>query len=507
MTPSPGIPAHVLGQAQNSYHDVESTDHPLELMQSIAVEALADAAIAPGDVDVIGVVDPFSWTYTDLAGQVASGIGCRDDIDQAWLPGGGTTPLDLLHTVAAAMADGDIDVALLVGGEAMRTRRKATRAGRDLPWPPRDRSVDPMRGQPPFTSEWEARHGLRLPIQVFPAIENAIRAAHSRGHDEQIELAAKLLARNAGVAADNPHAWFSHAPTPAEIATVTSDNRMIAYPYTKRMNSIMDVDQAAALVVVSERFLERISRRDRSIRDRAVAVVGGAGAEEVWNPSERPRLADCDAMDLAFHRALEAAGCTADDITAFDFYSCFPSPIQLALDTLGLDTEDERPFTLTGGLAYAGGPGNNYVMHSLATAVDHLRRHPDARVMVTGVGMANTKHAATVLAGTAAVPSSATGTCLYRVANDQVPIPLAEQAEGPATVVTYTIEYDRDANPVNVVYVLDLDAAGDASRRRAVANAPDPVEAAALLGTTEPIGRGGHLTWDPDTERQLFLIA
>lgn len=488
--------AFIVGQAQRSHHQQASVDHPLVLMQEIASAALADANIDAAQLDAIACVDPFSWTYTDLAQQVAAGIGAAEDLNVFWRPAGGTTPQDLLHDITQSMADGEIDIALIVGAESMRTRRKATRAGEQLPWPPRDKSIQPTRGQRPFSSEWEARHGLRLPIQSFPIHENAIRHAHGRTAQAQIALAASLLHENALIAADNEHAWFQDAPSADLIATVTEDNRMISYPYTKRMNAIMDVDQAAAVVLVAERIVDQLADRANT-----AAVLGGAGAEEVWNPIERRSLAESRAMDAAFAAALDHASLVTADIQAFDFYSCFPAPIQMAVDALGMDIEDQRPFSLTGGLAYAGGPGNNYVMHSIATALRRLRRRPADRILVTGVGMANTKHAATLLSNGAHIPDQATGVTEYRVATGDTPLAVTQQAEGVATIASYTIEYGRNGRPTNVIYLLDLK---DTSR--AIANAEDPATAAETLLAEDPIGKAGVVSWDPQAARQFFSL-
>lgn len=488
------VPAYLLGQAQRSFRDQDAADHPLVLMQDIAREALADAGIPAQQVDAIACVDPFSWTYAGLAGKVAEGIGCPGDIREFWLPAGGTTPQDLLHEIAAAMAAAELNVAVLVGAEAMRTRRKAARAGSELPWPPRDTDVKPTRGQQPFASERESKHGLRLPIQSFPILENAIRHAHGRSAEAQIRLAAELLHKNALVAASNPHAWFQDAPSVDAIARVTSENRMIAYPYTKRMNAIMDVDQAAALVIVSDRYLEKSGQRHR-----AAAVLGGAGAEEVWFTMERASLSECAAMKVALQASLAYAGLKASEIDAFDFYSCFPAPIQLALDALQISSDDPRQFSITGGLAYAGGPGNNYVTHALATALAKLRLHPEQRLMVTGVGMANAKHAATLLSHATQIPDGATGETRYRLETGEQPVPVATEAQGKCTVVSYTIEYDRAGQPMNVIYILDT-----ATGERAIANSRNPATDAATILSSDPIGQPGTLSWDDVAQRQYF---
>jgi acetyl-CoA C-acetyltransferase len=490
------ISAFILGQAQRSFHDEKAVDHPLELMKGSAVKALQDAGIEPEAVEGIGCVDPFSWTYSDLAAQVTNGIGCGNNVREFWLPAGGTTPQDLLHEITIAMSKGELDVALIVGAEAMRTRRKASRAGETLAWPTRDKSLSPTRGQKPFTSDWEAKHGLRLPIQSFPMNENALRHDNGRSAEAQIQLAAELLHKNAQVAATNPHAWFQDAPSAEAIGTVSADNRMIAYPYTKRMNAIMDVDQAAALVVVSDRYLEKTGQHDR-----AVAVLGGAGAEEIWNPIERPNFAKSLPMKEVFSWALESAGLSIDDIHAFDLYSCFPAPVQMALAALGVEVDDPRDFSITGGLAYAGGPGNNYVMHSLATAVSRIRENPNQPLLITGVGMANTKHSGTVLSSASNIPTNATGKTVYRLETGEVATPVREQASGSATIVTYTIEYDRDRAPHNVIYLLD-----NPDGSRSIANARDPQLAADALLGEDPIGRRGSLEWDAEDELQYFSL-
>ena len=53
-----------------------------------------------------------------------------------------------------------------------------------------------------------------------------------------------------------------------------------------------------------------------------------------------------------------------DDIATFDLYSCFPFPVFVICDALGLDGDDPRGLTLTGGLPYFGGPGNSYSLHA-----------------------------------------------------------------------------------------------------------------------------------------------
>ena len=81
------VHAYIVGQAQASYHEQAAVDHPFELICNIAKDALQDAALSPDQIDAIGCVDPFSWTYADLGQKVADKIGAgsiRDFLASRW---------------------------------------------------------------------------------------------------------------------------------------------------------------------------------------------------------------------------------------------------------------------------------------------------------------------------------------------------------------------------------------------------------------------------------------
>jgi acetyl-CoA C-acetyltransferase len=234
-----------------------------------------------------------------------------------------------------------------------------------------------------------------------------------------------------------------------------------------------------------------------------VDLVVRAGAQDEWNPLERRTYTESPAMNLAVSTALDRANLTADDIDACDLYSCFPSAIQLGLTALGTDHTDRRQLSLTGGLAFAGGPGNAYVLHSLTAALRRVRNHPRDRILVTGIGMANTKQAATVLTGgERCMPGDVTGSTSYREPSPGRPRPVADTPCGLARLVSYTIEYDRRGQQTNVIFILDLE-----DGRRTIANAAEPAVAAAQLTEREPIGRTGSVHHDTGLGRNLFAFT
>jgi acetyl-CoA C-acetyltransferase len=494
-------PAWIAGAAQRSFRSSDpgwTPRDPAALMAEVAADAIADAGLGRDEIDLVGCVEPISWSYDDLAGRLAAALSLHKETRSLWKIAGGTSPQDLLHDIAARIAAGECDAALIAGAEAGQARARARREKMRLDWPARPEGYNPFRGQKPVATPLEQRHGLTAPIHVFPLFENGLRAHHGRSFEQQIALASRLLAKNNRVAVGNPHAWFREPLSAEQIATPSADNRMVCYPYTKRMNAFPEVDQAAALIVVSARKAEAL----RLAGPRRIALLGGAGAEDAWNGVEKINHAASPALNAVLRFALDAAALDAGAIDLFDFYSCFPCAIELAIEALGLTPDDQRPFTATGGLSFAGGPGNEYVMHSLASAVDALRGQRARSALITGLGMAASKFTASVIANDPRLIAGATCATRDRVDCDRQGPPVVDAVDGPAVIDTYTIEYDRENRPARAILVLRLP---DGSRT--MANGPANGDFCAALLAREPIGRAGLVKHDAGTQTNRFVFA
>jgi acetyl-CoA C-acetyltransferase len=209
-------------------------------------------------------------------------------------------------------------------------------------------------------------------------------------------------------------------------------------------------------------------------------VLAGAHASDEWFMTERAELAASPAINAVGRAALEHAGRTIDEIALIDLYSCFPSAVQIAAAEFGIDPE-QRQVTLTGGLTFAGGPGNNYSSHGIATAVTKLREQPEATALCTALGWYATKHACWIYSGRP-------GKTPYREidANESVrrpePRPATAAYEGPATLEAYTVPFDRDGAPEAAI-LSALTPAGD----RALKRSTSPELIAALLAD-DPLG-------------------
>jgi acetyl-CoA C-acetyltransferase len=290
----------------------------------------------------------------------------------------------------------------------------------------------------------EAAKGILQPVQIYPIFETALRAARGESIEAHIVRVSELWAAFSRVAAGNPYAWIRTAKTAEEIRTPSPSNRMIGLPYPKQMNSNNDVDMAAALLVCSVERAEALGIP----RDRWVFLHAGTDAHDTYATSERWELHRVPAVRVAGKRALDLAGTGIDDIAFIDLYSCFPSMVQMSATELGIPLETERSLTQTGGLPFAGGPWNNYVMHAIATVVARCREHPGELGFIHANGGFATKHAFGVYSSEPPASGFRWEDCQSEV--DRMPtrgVADGAEAAGPARIEGYTVMHDRDGQP------------------------------------------------------------
>jgi acetyl-CoA C-acetyltransferase len=218
------------------------------------------------------------------------------------------------------------------------------------------------------------------------------------------------------------------------------------------MNSNNDVDMAAAVIVCSVEAARRLGVPD----ERWVFPLAGADCHEIPFVSHRPGFVDTPAVRVGGRAALGLAGVDIDDVEIIDLYSCFPSAVQAGAAALGLTLD--RQLTRTGGLSFAGGPWNSYVMHAIATVVGDLRERPGAHGLVWGNGGYLTKHSFGVYS--TAPPRHGFAHAEPQDEIDRLPrreLAAPMDAAGPAVVEAYTVMHDRDGAPETAIAACLLD--------------------------------------------------
>jgi acetyl-CoA C-acetyltransferase len=196
---------------------------------------------------------------------------------------------------------------------------------------------------------------------------------------------------------------------------------------------------------------------------------------------DRADLGASPASVMAVRKALRVAGIGVDDIATFDLYSCFPFPVFVICEALGIDGDDPRGLTLTGGLPYFGGPGNSYSLHGIAETVSEMREAPGQFGFVGANGGIMSKYSVGIYS-TEPVEWRTDRTEVLKEEIAALPkVPVTRTPEGPATIETYSVRYDWPIRTGIIVGRLDADD----SRFMATTEDEDLV---ALMSDGDPLG-------------------
>lgn len=443
-----------VAQVEQREDDPAAAREPLALMLD-AVNAAADDC---GNPQILKAVDSVRvvrgmWGYGNPARALAEQIGVPG-AETGLTSLGGNYVQSLTNHAFLDIQAGRREVVVVAGAECGRTQARASKAGLELDWNPLAAApgTSPVTrddGDPPdlylgsdkvTRHEAELKRGIERPIQFYPMFEIALRHASGESVAAHRKRVSELWAGFNRVAVDNPHAWIRKPMTAAQISEASPTNRAISYPYTKLMNSNNSVDQGAALILTSVGHARRMGIAE----EQWVYPLAGTEAWDHITVSERDNLHSSPAIRIAAAMLFEMTDFSTADLDLVDLYSCFPVAVQVAANEIGLD--QQRPLTVTGGLTFAGGPLNNYVMHSVARTVELLREKPGSRALVSANGGLLTKHAL----------------CLYASEPPQKPFARADlQAQvdagfrravlidhdGEATLESYVVMYGPSGEP------------------------------------------------------------
>ncbi|MEP5764376.1 MAG: acetyl-CoA acetyltransferase [Halieaceae bacterium] len=501
------IPVLIGGGQLTDKRDPEDAATPIELMVEAAQKAAADAG--PGDkllqaIDTLVAVglavdDPVSDSgAAGMFRNVPLSVSNRLGIDPArrwYTVTGGNTPQLLVNKFAERIAQGECSAVLLTGAEALHTMIGRFKRGLPMDAWQEDPGGEPeMLGvsRPPATPH-ERAYGIQEPATVYPLFENALRGKYGLTLAQHQEKLGELFHGFNRVAAENPLSWFPTPRSAEEIATVSAENRYVGFPYTKYLNSVIQVNQGAAVIMTS-----RARARELGVaEDRLVYLHGCGDANDIWNISERADFSSSPAIRTIGSKALAMAGKTIADMDYFDLYSCFPSAVQIACDELGIAYDDPRGLTVTGGLPYFGGAGNDYVMHSIATMMDKLRARPGSYGLLNSNGWYVTKHAIGIYS-TAPItePWQREDPQDYQEAIlDQAQPGFTETPEGPATIETYTVLHGRKG----VERALVIGRLEDGTRF--IADTPDDANTLQAMMDQDVLGLAGQVSSESGRNR------
>ncbi|GIE98593.1 acetyl-CoA acetyltransferase [Paractinoplanes rishiriensis] len=467
----------------------------VELAAAAAREALADTGGDPGAVAAaVGTVAGVRQFEISVPGaevplgrsdnfprSVAGRIGARPGRAVLEVTGG-QAPQHLVNEFAAAIAAGECGAVLLCGAEAISTAERFTNADDrpDFTEHVGGQLEDRGFGLDGMFSMSLLAHGATEMTSQYALLENARRARLGLSREAYADAMGRLFAPFTRVAAANPYAAAPIERDAVELATPSAANRPIADPYTRYLVSRDKVNQGAAVLLMPVAEARRLALPE----DRWIFLAGHADLRE-RDLMDRADLSTSPAAVLAARHALEVAGITAADLATIDLYSCFPIPVWTVAGALGLAHDDPRGLTVTGGLPFFGGAGNNYSMHAIAETAQRLRRTPGSWGFVGANGGAMSKYSAGVYRSGPHEWAADESASLQAALDAREAPGEVEEASGWATIETFTVKHGRDGRRSGIV-IGRLEADG----RRFLARGPGD-----FLSEGSPFGRRVQVRW------------
>ncbi|MFK7896489.1 MAG: hypothetical protein AB8G23_11670 [Myxococcota bacterium] len=425
----------------------EEITSAVELAASAARLAFADAPGLESRIQRLSVVGvSFSPVSKTPASEAAAALGLSGITCETTTPGG-NTPQWLMNRACQEIVQGELETTLILGAEATRSMKLADPGSDFLTAAQDGMKGDETAGDPVVGASLhgmvvkpEFQAGLARPADVYPMFESALAAESGAPPEVWRKRLGEMLSRASQVAAKNPLAWFPEALSADAIATPTPDNRITAEPYTKRMNSFANVDMGSALLVTTLAVAKELG-----LADQCVFPWAGASNADV-TPASRPELAGSPAIRAAAGATFAAAGLGIDEMDFIDLYSCFPVAVEIGASEIGLSIDDPRGLTLTGGMSFFGGPGNNYTSHGIAHAARRLREG-GRFAYASGNGGLLSKHSVGIYGN--APPEDGfvcPDTSAAQEAINAAGIELVTEVESEATVSAGTVVYGRDGS-------------------------------------------------------------
>jgi acetyl-CoA C-acetyltransferase len=435
--------------------DLKSAHSIVDLAALAAERACEDAlstAVLAKNIDAIAVARTFSdsilaygkpfGVVKNLPRAIGKRIHCNPRYALYEHPSG-TTPQTMVTEFSNRIASGEFEVVLIVGGEDIANTKAAIKAKIA-----EDRADD-VGGQledrgvviPGIISSQEIHNDLTPAITYYSMLDNARRKNLNLSRDDYKIKIGEMFQPFSGIAAAHDCAMFPREFTVEEIAVTDEDNPSLTDLYTKAMVAKDRVNQAAAVILTSEKKARELGiDESKWIYPHSSCTLKERILLERENPGRSP------AAKLAYQTALKRSGMDQSDIRYFDIYSCFPIAVFAVCDALGIEPDDPRGLTVTGGLPFFGGPGSSYSLFGIVNVARKLRENRTAYGLVGANGGYLSKLSVGVYSAKRPAGWGRYDDSALQIELDSLPAPRIEDyPEGEAEIITYVVAMKNDS--------------------------------------------------------------
>ncbi len=426
--------------------DYKSLDEALILMDIATKKAIKDT----NNEDIKNYIEEIHipkgyWRYRDPGKWIATKNNFKDVKTSVYKIG--VLQQSLINSCCNKILNKEIGASLIVGGEARYKLLLSQIKNKYF------KEIE-LNENPNFyikakdeihLDEEKAELGM-MAVGYYAILESAFRSNKNISISNQLDYVAGMYEYFSKVASRNKDAWTDSAFDANEVKNITQKNSLQAFPYNKYHCTSWNVNQSAAILICSEKIANEL----KIPQEKRVYPLASSENNHMIGTLQRPKLFEQYGMQLAAEYILEICQKLKIKPNFYDLYSCFPVAVQMFAESLNLN--DYKKFTITGGMSFAGGPLNSYVLHSLTKLISKIRKTKDSSGIVTGVSGMMTKQSYAIFSSNPLMIFNHKDFTEV-AAKKEKPIEISTLKEGTGIVIGYTILNKTEGKYKAVIFI------------------------------------------------------
>ena len=427
----------------------DNLDEALIMMDTAVKEAVEDTGndSIKNYIDEIRIPKGF-WKYRDPGKWIAKNNHFKK-IPKTFVTKIGILQQSLINDACNQIEQGEIDASIILGGEARYKKLRSVIENKIFEETELTDNPDfYVKATEDLYGDEEIQELGAMAVGYYGVIETAFRNfAEESIHDHRSNIA-KMYEKFSQIASKNKSAWLDKPYSAEEISTSSKKNKMISYPYNKFHCTSWNVNQSAALIICSEELANDLNIKE----EKRVYPIASSENNHMIAIQQRPKLYESLGMKLAAKKIKEYEKKLNIDLDAYDLYSCFPVAIKMFIKALKIN--EDKPLSVTGSMAFAGGPLNSYVLHSTVEMIKKIRVGEVNFGLITGVSGMMTKQSFCIW-GNEYKKGFLYHDVTEKAALFEEPTKLSKETEGICTIIGYTFFEAKDHKMKAILYLED----------------------------------------------------
>ena len=353
----------------------------------------------------------------------------------------------LINSACKKIISGEINGSLIIGGEARYKKTRAAIENKNFKETELMENPDHyIKSDNQLTLDIEEKSLGSMAVSYYSILESAFRAKELNDFSQHHHHIAKIYSDFSKIAYKNNLGWDDKYYSVDEIINSNESNPQIAFPYNKKHCASWNVNQSAAILLCSEKIANLLEIDS----DKRVYLLASSENNNMIPTLQRENLTKPIGMKLAADFILDI--CNKNKITPslFDLYSCFPIAVQMFADVLKINNFSNS--TVTGGMSFAGGPLNSYVLNSTVQIIRKIRSNKSDIGIVTGVSGMMTKQSFALWSSKKHIPFNFKDVTKDAAELDKA-LKISDENDGNGKIIGYTIIKDNNSNKKAVMYI------------------------------------------------------